>query len=67
MYSDSAEPTHILQSIKEHLLIKVKAINALGSQLNGYGMQLLVIDIINDLDNFDGIDKDTNNHKDNNV
>ena len=30
-------------------------------------MQLLVIDIINDLDNFDGIDKDTNNHKDNNV
>jgi len=43
-----------IQSIKEHLLIKVKAINALGSQLNGYGMQLLVIDIINDLDNFDG-------------
>jgi len=49
----------IVQSIKEHLLIKVKAINALGSQLNGYGMQLLVIDIINDLDNFNGIDEDT--------
>jgi len=55
----------IVQSIKQHLLTKVKAINALGSQLNGYGMQLLVIDIINDLDNFDGIDKGTNNHKDN--